>query len=149
AFDEAATRTRLIDSLLASAGWDVAAGEVSTAQVGKEVEVRHQPTDSGIGYADYVLWDDNSNPLAVIEAKKTSVEPELGRHQAKIYAAGLEKDHGHRPVIFYTNGFDIWIWDDAQGFPPRRIYGFYSKDSLQLLANYQRKERKPLHSVEI
>jgi len=36
--------------------------------------------------ADYVLWDDNANPLAVIEAKKTSVEPELGRHQAKLYA---------------------------------------------------------------
>jgi type I restriction enzyme R subunit len=149
AFDEATTRTRLIDSLLASVGWDVAAGEASTEQVGKEVEVRHQPTDSGGGYADYVLWDDNGNPLAVIEAKKTSAEPERGRQQAKLYADGLEKMHGHRPVIFYTNGFDIWIWDDAQGYPPRKLYGFYSKDSLQHLANYQRKERKPLNTVEI
>ena len=41
-------------------------------EVGKEVEVKHQPTASGLGYADYVLWDDNGNPLAVIEAKKTS-----------------------------------------------------------------------------
>ena len=130
-------------------GWNVAAGEASTEQVGKEVEVSHQPTESGIGYADYVLWDDNGNPLAVIEAKKTSVEPERGRHQAKLYADGLEKSYGHRPVIFYTNGFDIWIWDDAQGFPPRKLYGFYSKDSLQHLANYQRKERKPLDTIEI
>lgn len=149
AFDEATTRTRLIDSMLASVGWDVAAGLASTGQVGKEVEVKHQPTDSGIGYADYVLWDDNGNPLAVIEAKKTAVEPELGRHQAKLYADGLEKEFGHRPVIFYTNGFDIWIWDDAQGFPPRRLFGFYSKDSLQHLANYQRNERKPLDTIEI
>ena len=96
-----------------------------------------------------MLWDDNGNPLAVIEAKKTSVEPERGRHQAKLYADGLEKTYGHRPVIFYTNGFDIWIWDDAQGFPPRKLYGFYSKDSLQHLANYQRKERKPLNTIEI
>ncbi|MEW8192865.1 MAG: DEAD/DEAH box helicase family protein, partial [Candidatus Thiodiazotropha sp.] len=85
----------------------------------------------------------------VIEAKKTSVDPERGRHQAKLYADGLEKVHGHRPVIFYTNGFDIWIWDDAQGFPPRKLYGFYSKDSLQHLANYQRVERKPLDTIEI
>lgn len=148
-FDEATTRARLIDSLLASVGWDVAAGEASTEEVGKEVEVPDQPTDSGIGYADYVLWDDNGNPLAVIEAKKTSVDPERGRHQAKLYADGLEKVHGHRPVIFYTNGFDIWIWDDAQGFPPRKLYGFYSKDSLQHLANYQRVERKPLDTIEI
>ena len=149
AFDEATTRTRLIDSMLASVGWNVGPGLTSTEQVGKEVEVKHQPTGSGIGYADYVLWDDNGNPLAVIEAKKTSVEPERGRHQAKLYADGLEKAFGHRPVIFYTNGFDIWIWDDAQGFPPRRLFGFYSKDSLQHLANYQRKERKPLDTVEL
>jgi type I restriction enzyme, R subunit len=130
-------------------GWNVGPGEASTEEVGKEIEVRHQPTESGLGYADYVLWDDNGNPLAVIEAKKTSIEPERGRHQAKLYADGLEKTYGYRPVIFYTNGFDIWIWDDAQGFPPRKLYGFYSKDSLQHLANYQRKERKPLNAIEI
>ncbi len=148
-FDEATTRARLIDSLLASVGWNVAAGEASTDEVGKEVEVADQPTESSIGYADYVLWDDNGNPLAVIEAKKASVDPERGRQQAMLYADGLEKAHGHRPVIFYTNGFDIWIWDDAQGFPPRKLYGFYSKDSLQHLANYQRAERKPLDTLEI
>jgi type I restriction enzyme R subunit len=148
-FNEAATRNRLIDSLLASAGWNVAATEASTAEVGKEIEVKDQPTESGLGYADYVLWDDNENPLAVIEAKKTSVDPERGRHQAKLYADGLEKMCGHRPVIFYTNGFDIWIWDDKQGFPPRKLFGFYSKDSLQYLANFQRVERKPLNTMEI
>jgi type I restriction enzyme, R subunit len=148
-FDEATTRTRLIDSLLASAGWNVAAKEESTSEVGKEIEVKHQPTDSGLGYADYILWDDNGNPLAVIEAKKTSVDPERGRHQAKLYADGLEKMFGHRPVIFYTNGFDTWIWDDSQGFPPRKLYGFYSKDSLQYLSTFQRKGRKPLETIDI
>ena len=148
-FDEATTRARLIDSLLASVGWNVATGEASTDEVGKEVKVAAQPTESGVGYADYVLWDDNGNPLAVIEAKKTNVDPERGRHQAKLYADGLENAHNHRPVIFYTNGFDIWIWDDAQGFPPRKLYGFYSKDSLQHLANYQRAERKSLDTLEI
>ena len=137
-FDEATTRTRLIDNQLASARWDVGEGLDSTAEVGKEVEVEHQPTDTGIGYADYVLWDDNGNPLAVIEAKKTSVDPERGRHQAKLYADGLERMHGHRPTIFYTNGFETWMWEDAQGFPPRKLQGFYTKDSLQYLVNFQR-----------
>ncbi|MCR8726681.1 DEAD/DEAH box helicase family protein [Frigidibacter sp. ROC022] len=148
-FSEADTRTRLIDSLLASVGWDVGEGLKNTPQVGKEVEVDGQPTKTGVGYVDYVLWDDNGNPLAVIEAKKTAVDAESGRHQAKLYADSLEKKYAHRPVIFYSNGFDIWIWDDAQGYPPRKLYGFYSKDSLQHLANYQRQQKKPLDTIEI
>jgi len=148
-FSEAETRSRIIDNLLASSGWEVGSALNSTSQVGKEIEVDGQPTGTGIGYADYVLWDDNGNPLAVIEAKKTAIKAEQGRHQAKLYADSLEDKHGFRPVIFYTNGYDIWIWDDAQNYPPRRLYGFYSKDSLQHLVNYQRQKRRPLNSVEI
>jgi type I restriction enzyme R subunit len=148
-FDEATTRARIIDSLLATAGWNVALGAACTAEVGKEVEVQHQPTASGLGYADYILWDDNGNPIAVIEAKKTSVDPERGRQQAKLYADGLEKMHGHRPVIFYTNGYDIWMWDDVPGYPPRKVFGYYSKDSLQYLVNSQRRAMKPLNSLEV
>ena len=147
-FNEATTRVRIIDSLLATSGWNVALGDANTTEVGKEVEVQHQPTASGLGYADYVLWDDNGNPLAVIEAKKTSVDPERGRQQAKLYADGLEKMHGHRPVIFYTNGYDIWMWDDVLGYPPRKVFGYYSKDSLQYLVTFQRAGRKPLNSLE-
>jgi type I restriction enzyme R subunit len=138
-FSEATTRSQIIDSLLATAGW--------AEGVGKEVEVQHQPTASGLGYADYVLWDDNGSPLAVIEAKKTAVDPEMGRHQAKLYADGLEKMHGQRPVIFYTNGFDIWMWDDSLGYPPRKVFGYYSKDSLQYLVAFQRAGRKPLDTL--
>ena len=148
-FDEATTRARIIDSLLATAGWNVTLGHGSTTEVGKEVEIQHQPTASGLGYADYVLWDDNGNPLAVIEAKKTSVDPERGRQQAKLYADGLEKMHEHRPIIFYTNGYDIWMWDDVLGYPPRKVFGYYSKDSLQYLANFQRSARRPLNSLEV
>lgn len=147
-FDEATTRQRIIDSLIAAAGWDVANGDASTSEVGKEIEVPSQPTTSGLGYADYVLWDDDGTPLAVIEAKKTAVDPELGRQQAKLYADGLEEAHGQRPVIFYTNGYDIWMWDDAGGYPPRKVYGYYSKDSLQYLVKFQRQARKPLNSLE-
>ncbi len=145
-FNEQQTRRYLIDVMLADAGWDVGPELTDTHEVKKEVEVSGQPTDSGIGYADYVLVDDNDKPLAVIEAKRTSHGVEAGRTQAKLYADGLQAEHGQRPVIFYTNGYELWIWNDADGEPPRKIYGYYSKDSLQHL-HFQRQERKPPSQV--
>ncbi|WP_461668010.1 type I restriction-modification enzyme R subunit C-terminal domain-containing protein [Paenochrobactrum sp. BZR 201-1] len=146
-FNEATTRSRIIDNLIATAGWNVATGEASTNEVVKEMEVDGQPTPSGKGYVDYVLLDADGSPLAVIEAKKSSVEPEIGRKQAVLYADALEKKYGQRPVIFYTNGYDVWMWDDAAGYPPRKVFGYYSKDSLQYLVKFQRKSRKDLKSL--
>lgn len=147
-FDELKTRRRLIDSLLVSAGWNVAPDGGNTDEVRQEEPVRYQPTETGIGYADYVLYDDIGKPLAVIEAKKTSKDAEIGKKQAELYADGIERMYGERPIIFYTNGFDVWIWDDRQAYPPRLLYGFYSQDSLQYLVNFQRSSKKPLDSVE-
>lgn len=146
-FDEATTRRRLIDVALADAGWTIGGKGKNTPQVGQEVELPHQPTTSGIGYADYVLWDDDGKPLGVIEAKRTAISPETGRKQAELYADALEKLHGQRPAIFYTNGYDIWLWDDAQGYAPRQLFGFYSKDSLHHLVRFQRANRLPLDTV--
>jgi type I restriction enzyme R subunit len=147
-FNEASTRKRLIDLQLTEQGWDIGAESAGSETVTLEEEILHQPTQTGKGYADYVLWDDNGQPLAVIEAKKSAVDAEKGRHQARHYADGLERMHGQRPIIFYTNGHDIWIWDDhpAQNYPPRRLYGFYSKTSLQYLVR-QRRERESLNTV--
>ncbi len=142
-FDEETTRQRLIDVQLAEAGWDVGAKGASTAEVIQEEEVPYQPTDSGIGYADYVLREDNGKALAVIEAKRASKSPEQGRKQAQLYADGIEKQEGQRPLIFYTNGYQTWLWDDSLNYPPRQVYGFYSKDSLQYLLQ-QRGLRKKL-----
>jgi type I restriction enzyme R subunit len=148
-FDEAKTRKYLIDLELREAEWDVGENGLSTEQVGQEVPVTDQPTKSGNGFVDYVLWDDDGLPLAVIEAKKTSTNALLGKKQAKDYANALEKEHGQRPVIFYTNGHDIYIWDDVQKYPPRKVYGYYSKSSLQHLVKFQRKEKLKLSDVKI
>ncbi|MEZ8790259.1 DEAD/DEAH box helicase family protein [Vibrio splendidus] len=147
-FNEAETRKRLIDAELRSEGWDVALDNESTEQVSKEYEVDGQPTTTGKGFCDYVLWDDNGKPLAVIEAKRTRKDANAGREQAKLYADALEANTGQRPVIFYTNGYEIYIWDDAQGYAPRLIFGYYSKDSLQYLI-LQREIKKDLNSTPI
>lgn len=146
--NEAETRRRLIDSELRLAGWDVSLDGGNTEQVTVEHEVDGQPTATGSGYCDYVLWDDNGKPLAVVEAKRARENPEKGRQQAKLYADSLQKSHGQRPVIFYTNGYDLWLWDDVLDTVPRKLYGYYSKDSLQYLIN-RRQERKDLNSTSI
>jgi type I restriction enzyme R subunit len=145
-FDEATTRQRLIDTMLAEAGWDVGANGRSTDEVTQEFEVEHQPTETGRGKIDYVLWDADGKPLAIIEAKRTSIDAGQGHTQARIYADALELIYRRRPVIFCTNGVEIWIWDDAQGWPPRQLFGFYSKDSLQRLI-FQRTQGKPLDAL--
>lgn len=142
-FSEEATRKKLIHAQLIAASWDVRADGKNTAMVGQEVEVLHQPTPSGIGYADYVFWDEHYKPIGVLEIKKTAIDAEQGRMQAKYYADGLEKMYGQRPVIFYSNGYEIFIWDDAKTEPPRHLFGFYSPDSLQYLI-FQTKERVPI-----
>jgi type I restriction enzyme R subunit len=147
--NEAQTRRRLIDTELHSRGWDIdLVNGKNTEEVTLEEKVDGQPTDSGFGYCDYVLWDDNGKPLAVIEAKRTRENAEKGRQQAKLYADALENKYKQRPVIFYTNGHDIYIWDDAQGCAPRKLYGFYAKNSLQYLIR-QRTERKDLNKTPI
>lgn len=145
-FDEATTRRRLIDTMLVEAGWDVGANGNDTDEVTQEFEVQHQPTETGNGKIDYVLWDPDGKPLAIIEAKRTSIDAGQGQTAARLYADGLQLDYGRRPVIFCTNGIDTWIWDDAQGWPPRQLFGIYSKDSIQQLI-FQRSQAKALDTL--
>lgn len=146
-FDEETTRRRLIDQSLLAAGWNVGTRCESTDEVGQEVRLSTMRTPSGEGFADYVLYGDDGKPLAVVEAKKTAKEARVGAEQARMYATCLEKETGVRPVIFFTNGVDIFLWDDAQGHPYRKVYGFYSKDSLEYLT-HQRRNKKALENVE-
>ncbi|MFD2645578.1 DEAD/DEAH box helicase family protein [Pseudomonas japonica] len=136
-WSEARTRALLIDAMLVQAGWDVSDPE----RVGQEVEVDFPGNATGKGRADYVLWGDNGQPLAVIEAKKSgNVSLQAGREQARMYADGFERMGMQRPVIFYSNGYETFIWDDRQYNTYRPVYGFYSKSSLEYLA-YQHQYR--------
>lgn len=78
------------------------------------------------GYVDYVLFGRNGLPLAVVEAKKTSRDPNVGRKQAVLYADCLERRFGRRPMIFNTNGFETYFWDDKTG-PQRQVSGIFSR----------------------
>ncbi|MGA1483465.1 MAG: DEAD/DEAH box helicase family protein [Vulcanococcus sp.] len=140
-YSEAETRHYLIDVELKRAGWPL------DQQRDREYKVTGMPNAKGVGYADYVLWGDDGKPLAVVEAKKTTVDAQVGQQQAKLYADCLEQMHGQRPLIFYTNGYQTWLWDDAV-YPPRQIAGFYKKDELQRLL-LRRSQRAKLDVAEI
>ncbi|MEQ9453605.1 MAG: DEAD/DEAH box helicase family protein [Phycisphaeraceae bacterium] len=140
-YSEAETRKYLIDVDLKRAGWPL------DQKRDLEYEVTGMPNNKGLGFADYVLWGDDGKPLGVVEAKKTTVDPQRGQQQAKLYADCLEKMHGQRPIIFYTNGYKTWVWDD-QLYPPRQCVGFYKKDELERLIR-RRDQQKPLDVGEI
>lgn len=98
-YSEAETRRYLIDVELHHAGWPL------DQPRDREYEVAGMPTNRGSGYVDFMLWGDDGKPLAVVEAKKTTADPAMGRQQRKLYADCLEAMHGQRPVIFYSNGY--------------------------------------------
>lgn len=133
-FTEAETRKTYIDIALNDAGWKVCEteGAIKAGMACVEIKLQGMPNAEGVGYADYVLFDDDGKPIAVIEAKKTSKDEIVGSQQAKLYADCIEKIYGVRPVIFYTNGYIIKMVD-CSGYPPRRVYGFYTKDELHSL----------------
>jgi len=123
-YNEADTRRLFIDVLLREAGWDKGSGMTL------EEPVTGMPNGPGEGFADYVLWGNDGKPLAVVEAKRSLKDPEIGRQQAKLYADCLEAMKGQRPLIYYSNGHKTWLWDDRRA-PPREVQGFHSREELQ------------------
>lgn len=120
------TRHLYINLMLKEAGRDF------DTNVEEECPVHYIPTESQVGFVDYILRGRTGKIIAVIEAKKTSVYPRVGRNQAKLYADCIEQEYGLRPVIFYTNGFETFIWDDMM-YPDRRVSSIFSQDEIQLL----------------
>lgn len=134
------TRKIYIDSMLLDAGWTEGKDWKS------EVELPGMPNKSGVGFADYVLFDDSLKPLAVIEAKRACADVSRGRQQAKLYADLLEKQYKRRPVIFLTNGFETRIIDGQ--YPERKCAAIYSKRDLEKWFNLLTM-RTGLHNIAI
>jgi len=141
---EADTRDYLIDLYLNEAGWPL------DQERDREYPVTMpEGTKTKNGFVDYVLWGSDGLPLGVVEAKKSTADAHVGAQQAVLYADALEAEFGRRPVVFYTNGYEHFLWDDyADGYPRRRVHGFYTADELELLIG-RRNTRQPLGELEI
>lgn len=142
------TRKELIDKMLKVADWDVE----NRMQVIEEYDIKiglpedwGEPTTPYQGhlFCDYVLLGKDGKILAVVEAKKTSVDAAIGREQAKQYCHHIKEKHNQElPFCFYTNGYDIFFWD-LENYPPKKVFGFPTLDDLERF-QYFRKERKSL-----
>ncbi|MDY0389621.1 MAG: DEAD/DEAH box helicase family protein [Desulfobulbus oligotrophicus] len=146
---EAQTRSELIDRQLTQAGWDVTNPTLVIQEFDILVDAPALTTAeppspyAGHQFSDYVLLGKNGKPLAVVEAKKTSKDPALGREQAKQYCYNIRKQlGGELPFCFYTNGHEHYFWDLGT-YPPRKIVGFPTRDDLERF-QYIRRNRKPL-----
>ena len=139
------TRKIYIDVDLKFMGWNFSGTD---ADVWEEYEVNDMNGVFGQkGYADYVLFGRDGLPLAVIEAKRTSKDPNIGRKQAVLYADCLERKFGRRPMMFTSNGFETYFWDDMSS-PQRKVSGFFTKSDLEKLMN-RRETRKKLNTITI
>ena len=143
--NEVETRKFIIDIALREAGWDLQGIN------DKEYKVQYMPkatNKSETGFIDYVLWDDDGLPLALIEAKKTMENATKGENQAQLYADCLEKMHGRRPVMYYSNGYETYLWDDQFYKQSRVVHGFYTKAELQTVM-FRRTQRKDIRTAPI
>lgn len=139
------TRKKFIDVDLKEMGWQFDGPE---ADVQEEYPVENMAGVVGQpGFVDYVLFGKDGLPLAVIEAKRTSRDPNDGRRQAELYADCLERKFGRRPMMFTTNGFETYFWDKDSG-PQRPVSGIFSREDLQKLMN-RRTQRLKLETVAI
>lgn len=121
----------VIDDMLRQAGWD----PTDKSQVLTEV--------SADAYrSDYVLLDSRGRFLAIVEAKRSSIDPYTAKQQALPFA-----QRNDTPFIFLTNGEIIYFWDYAND-DARLVNSFYSRRDLERLV-VMREERKPLATIEI
>ena len=145
--NEKLTRKEIIDDRLKQAGWNVD----DRTQVVEEFDiivdsnmVQEAATPyAGRQFSDYVLLAKDGKPLAVVEAKKSTVDANIGKEQAKQYCSNIQKQFGGEiPFCFYTNGHDIFFWD-LDNYPPKKVYGFPTRDDLERYT-YIRQKRKSL-----
>jgi type I restriction enzyme, R subunit len=151
----------VIDEMLRQAGWDpadksqvlteklvypqggLASGKFNDLQGNAEGAATTADGDQvPTGRADYVLIDRRGHPLAIIEAKRTAIEPYTAKQQALPYAKQIGS-----PFIFLTNGELIYFWDYLND-DARIVNSFFSRRDLERLVE-MRTTRKPLATIEI
>ncbi len=144
---EANTRKLYIDLYLKEAGWDVLDTEnvAIAGKAGIEIKVEGMPNAQGIGFCDYVLYGRDGKPLAIVEAKKTSVSPEKGRHQVDLYGDCMKAIYGYKPILYYTNGYVTKVIDGI--YPDRTVMAFLTIDELELMM--QRRNRGNITDLKI
>ena len=157
---EAETRRVYIDVYLGEVGWNVLeptgtttlpngtvvkSGTTMPDMACCEIPVKDMPNASGIGFCDYVLYGKDGKPLAIVEAKKTSVDAVVGVQQVKTYGDCMKKQYGYVPVLYYTNGYEIYVIDGL--YPSRKVMAFHTAEELEYMI--QKRSRNDITDLQI
>lgn len=145
-FNEAQTRKVYIDAYLEEAGWKVIEPQGTTklpdgtvVKSGSsiagcaccEIPVTGMNNSSGIGFCDYVLYGRDGKPLAIVEAKSIQHQALVGQKQVKEYGECMRRQYGYVPVLYYTNGYEIFVIDGT--YPARKLAGFHTLSNLEYM----------------
>lgn len=126
--DEEENKKLFLMASLREAGWPIV--EQENQALPGCAGVRMQ-LDGG-ACADYILYGRDSRPLAVVEYAQTSQNIVAGRKLGIQMAEQMSQKYGYKPIVYYTNGYHIYIIDQL-GYPPRRVFQFHSLEELELL----------------
>lgn len=146
---EAETRKDKIDPLLKRVGWQKEYIKEEVNPVKSDFNKKEYINDKRViergvdRFIDYLLLDENYSPLAIIEAKKTSISVEKGEIQARTYREDIEKQIGYKIPIFLTNG-DTWHYMDDLDRRRQVKLPFAQKD-LHRIVSLMKKRGDPSH----
>src|SRR3990167_3072980 len=149
---ERETREKIIDPwLLGDAGWKEEYIRREVNSVKSDFKIKRYDPKQGEGkeegrFIDYVLLDEHKGPLAIIEAKRFSLEAEKGKKKATTYQKYIESQTGFAVPIFLTNG-QKWFFKE-KGYPTREISGPFSQKDLKRRTQLA-KERQKLSNIGI
>lgn len=151
------TRLEKIDVQLLKSDWDIRDKfkiriEIDTKQsvfankIYKDVSETLKNEDES-KYVDYLLLDSNGDPLAIIEAKRTTKDPIIGQMQAEQYALDIKKQTGKDVFIYLSNGYQNIFWNYPHE-SPRKVMGFHSLEDLERM-RFQNSAKEDLLNIKI
>lgn len=111
-----------INKLLEEAGWSFFDGDTDKANILLEHRTKKAKFDNSKlgedlenapdGFIDYLLLNELSRPIALVEAKRENIDPLNAKEQAREYARAQHIRH-----IFLSNGNLHYYWDLEYGEP--------------------------------
>ena len=106
-----------INKLLEESGWSFFDTDKGKATIKLESSIKMDDLGedfeySKSGFIDFLLVDENQNPILVLEAKKESLNPLVGKEQARNYAKSQKVK-----FIILSNGTLHYLWNIETGNP--------------------------------
>ncbi|MBX3241855.1 MAG: DEAD/DEAH box helicase family protein [Chitinophagaceae bacterium] len=135
-----------INKLLEEAGWRFFDNEQGKATIKLESSIRMDDLgedfeNSKNGFIDFLLVDENQNPVLVLEAKKESLNPLVGKEQARNYAKSQKVK-----FIILSNGTLHYLWNVESG-NPEQIQVFPTLESIKQYYDFNPEPQKLIDEV--